>query len=502
VRRLAVALALAAVLSHAPPAAAAGALQTGLADVFQGTDAPLAFKRTKAAGASVVRIYVGWRSIAPGGDAKPAGFDARNPADPNYNWSSADAEVRGAVAAGLRPLISVDAAPDWASGDGSDLPPGERRPATVRPNAQEFGMFMEALARRYSGTFQGLPRVRYWQAWNEPNHSRFLNPQFALGSNQNATPTSRMLSPALYRQLLTEFSAAVKRVHRDNLVVAGGLAPFFRPTPGGRAAAPLLFMRRLLCISGRNRPLRGCTPLRFDAWSHHPFTSGDPTHSALSPYDVSLGDLPEMRRVLRAAVRARHVVSSGRMRFWVTEFSWDTRPPDRYGVPVRLHARWTSEALYRMWRNGISLVTWYQLRDMPADARSRARGLVFQSGLYFRCSRGLACDRPKPALTAFRFPFVAFRSGRAVLVWGRTPSSRAGTAIVERKQGRRWRRVARVRANRHGIFTRRLQAAPRGSMRARLVGGRQRSRPFSLRRPPDLPVNPFGESPPNEHRGG
>ena len=39
------------------------------------------------------------------------------------------------------------------------------------PNAREFGEFAKAIARRFGGGFDGLPRVRYWQVWNEPNLS-------------------------------------------------------------------------------------------------------------------------------------------------------------------------------------------------------------------------------------------------------------------------------------------------------------------------------------------
>jgi hypothetical protein len=74
---------------------------------------------------------------------------------------------------------------------------------------------------------------------------------------------------------------------------------------------------------------------------------------------VSIGDLPEANRLLRAAVRARHVVSRGRVQLSVTEFGWDSKPPDDYAVPLKLHARWVAEALYRMWLDGVTLVTWY-----------------------------------------------------------------------------------------------------------------------------------------------
>lgn len=106
-------------------------------------------------------------------------------------------------------------------------------------------------------------------------------------------------------------------------------------------------MRELLCLSPSLRPTCSAET-RFDVWSHHRYTSGGPTHQAVLRDDVSLGDLPEMRRVLDAAMRAGHVRSAGKPRFRVTEFSWDSSPPDPNGVPTALHTRWVAEALYRM----------------------------------------------------------------------------------------------------------------------------------------------------------
>ncbi len=125
-------------------------------------------------------------------------------------------------------------------------------------------------------------------------------------------------------------------------------------------------MRELLCMSAGDHPHPTCAKtIHFDIWAHHPYTSGGPTHKALNPDDVSIGDLPEMKRLLDAAVKAGHVVSRQRIRFWVTEFSWDSQPGDPKGVPAGLHARWVSEGLYRMWQSGVSLVIWFNLRDDP-----------------------------------------------------------------------------------------------------------------------------------------
>lgn len=480
-----------------PAGAAAQPFRTAVAEPdLAGDDGPLLAERIAGAGGSAVRMFISWRAVAPPGATRPEGFNARDPADPAYRWPTLDRMVATARAAGLEPILSLSTAPEWAERrqpEDAQRPGGENKAGTVRPDAAEFGLFAEALARRYSGSFQGLPRVRWFQAWNEPNHQNDLNPQFAVGPLEPAKADSPIASVETYRAMLSAFADAVHAVHADNVVVAGGLAPFFRPAPGGRAAAPLTFMRSLLCMSKRNRPLANCAPpVHFNAWAVHPYTSGDADHSANSPDDVSLGDLPTVRRLLDAAVRAGRVKSRGRVALWVTEFSWDSNPPDRYGVPDRLLTRWAAEALHRMWRSGVELATWFQVRDQPAAPAGR-----FQSGLYRRCADGVRCDRAKPMLAAFRFPVVAYRSGGSIRVWGRAPGGRRVAVVVEQRVRGRWRTLARLRTTSSGIFERRVKRRGGGDVRARQTRGLV-SPAFSLKRVPDRPVNPFGDIPVDE----
>ena len=291
----------------------------------------------------------------------------------------------------------------------------------------------------------------------------------------------KQTAPDWYREMVESLAAAVHGVHGDNAVVAGGLSPFGRST----VVAPLDFMRRLLCMSKGAKPEPTCsqrTP--FEIWSTHPYTSGGPTHKATHPDDVSLGNLPEMKALLDAAVRAHHVHSRRPVRFWVTEFSWDSNPPDPKGVPIRLHARWVSEALYRMWSAGVSLCVWFRLDDDPLGVSP------YQSGLYFH-SASLRTERPKLSLQAFRFPFVAYPRDGRIFVWGRTPGGQPGRVIVEQRAGG-WTRVAALVADRYGIFSGRISGRGDGDLRARLVGEGSTSVPFSLTAPPDRFVNPFG----------
>jgi hypothetical protein len=413
--------------------------------VYSTADASLGFARTRKAGASLVRLIVRWDVVAPPGSEKPPGFDPADPGDPAYDWAALDREVRLAVAHGLQPIVGFYDAPSWAQDQSphpssySGFPAGPYKPSPV-----EAGRFAHAMALRYGGSYRGLPRVRYWRMWNEPNLIGYLSPQFANG---------KPFAARWYRLMLNAFAQAVHGVHSDNVVVAGSLAPFsFKKA----AMAPLQFMRSLLCMSGGRHPKPVCPQsASLDAFAVHPYTSGGPTHHASNPNDISLGDLSEAESLLAAAARYHRIRSRIPVHFWVTEFSWDTRPPDPnpLATPLDLQARWTAEALYRMWKSGVSLVTWFLLRDEPWPQSQS------QSGLYFRSGIRMALDQPKPTLTAFRFPFVAYRQRDGTFVWGRTPGGRPGRAIVEQRLARSWKRLSTIRSDRYGIFTAVLRRA-------------------------------------------
>jgi hypothetical protein len=458
------------------PCALAGSpahpLQTGfnLSTFGSGSDTSLAFARARAAGTTVVRLNVTWDSVAP--TSPPDGFEARNPNDPSYNWSKIDGLVRQAVLHHLQPLVTIYDAPVWA-----EKGPGDLSSGALRVDPAAFGDFARAAATRFDGA-HGLPWVRYWQAWNEPNITLMLSPQFVDG---------QAVAPALYRSMLNAFAPAVHSAHRGNVVVAAGLSPFTLKAGSIVTNGPMRFMRDLLCMSRGARPKPTCaTRVVFDVWDHHPYTSGNAMHKATNPDDVSLGDLPKMSALLDAAYRAGHIVSPTRPAFWVTEWSWDSNPPDPAGVPLALDARWTAEALYQMWLGGVDWAMWLSLRDQPYPASP------YQGGLYSLGPGGLATDKPKPGLTAFTFPFVAYIRGAGVYVWARTPWGRPANVVVERRRGSAWQRLAVIRTDRYGVASSTIQGtfAKSDLLRAHIASARSLS--FSLTQPPDRLVNPFG----------
>jgi len=469
------------VLAVAGAGAAAGQSQarpltTGVTVSDVGVQEQLGFDRIKATGASFTRVIVYWSMVAP--KDKPNNWDPTDPADPNYNWGMFDSQIQMAVNAGLEPLVLLYQAPGWAERC--------KHPSAgiCDPNPADFARFAEAAAKRYGGGFEGLPKVTYWEPWNEANLFLFFEPQYKNG---------RKVSPILYRELLNAFSDSVKGVDPENLVVAGGLAPIERP--GG--LGPLDFARRVLCMRGRDNPTPkpGCKgTARFDIWANNPYTTGGPTHQSAGPDDVSLGDLPEMAKLLKAAKRARHIRSNtSKVPFWVTEFSWDSAPPDPGGLPMGLLCRWTSEAMFRSWQAGVSKFFWLSLRDWPRTGNLPYSETI-ESGLYFR-GPTLAEDRPKRVLKAFRFPFVSFRKKAGISVWGRTPESTPGKVGLWYRRGGGWKRFGTVSADRDGIFRATIKTGlgrnMRGSVRAKI--GSEVSIPFSLKPVKDRRQPPFGK---------
>jgi hypothetical protein len=432
-------------------------LATAIADpaLFGGSQTAAAFARTRAAGATYVRLTVSWRSIAPA--TPPAGFVATDPASPGYSWVGLDAVVDAAEAAGLTPILDLGIPPLWAY---------QTPPTTVNggsPNVADLGDFATALATHYDGLTSGAPAEHVFQVWNEPNLSLNLSP----------------VNAGTYRAMVNAVADAVHGVDPANLVIAGGLDPYGHPKGKHQewyALPPLAFMRSLLCLSKGSHPHLTCdASIHFDVWSHHPYSRGGPFARAKVADDVELGDLPKMRSLLTAGVRLRHVVSAHPVQFWVTEFGWNTNPPRKHSPSPRLAARWTAESLHQMWLSGVSLVTWFLLLDLPPPD-------TFQSGLYFQSSN-VDQARPKPVRTAFRFPFVAYRHRSTVSVWGRDATSDKQLVTVQRRHGKkgRWRTVALVRSNGYGIFkaTLRLKASKADWLRA-IASGSGTSLAFSL----------------------
>ena len=342
-----VAIATSAPADSAPSAssAARSGILVGFYDdeqIYGRTD--WAFRQLKTMRAGIVRITINWPIVAQRRPVSPA-----NPADRAYNWTAVDAVVSQAARNKVRVLATIMATPRWAGPAKNRLP---RRITDLR-------LFAHAAAKRYSGKYrvdQGenepvrvLPAVRHWLAWNEPNNPIFLKPQWKRVGGK-----WRPQSAFDYAKICSAIWAGV---HSTGLsgekVGCGATGPRGNDAPRSSrpSTSPLVFLTWL-----RRAGLK-----RFDAYAHHPYYSSRferPTTVPRSKKEVKLGNIGVLIKRLDS-------LYGGRKRLWITEYGYQTRPPDRaFGVRLSAQAKYVHQAfaVARKTRR-IEMLVWFLIRD-------------------------------------------------------------------------------------------------------------------------------------------
>jgi hypothetical protein len=457
-------------------------------------------------GVDRVRVTLLWTSVAPspGSRTRPAGFRATAPdAYGPAAWERYDTLVREASARGIEVGFNVTGpAPLWAT----EPAPRQDILDTYEPDPAEFGAFVAAAGVRYSGRWpespdvaatDRLPRVSHWSIWNEPNHSGWLTPQWSAESR-----TAFPRAAALYRELLDGAWTGLRLSgHERDTVLIGETAPKGIATPGiKKFMEPLTFVRALYCVDARNRPLKGraasrlgceggsgrafreAHPALFAAsgFGHHPYELlFAPDRRPPRPNWVTLANLGALGRTLDAAFR-RHG-SSRRLPLHLTEYGYQTNPPDRTGVSWSRQAAYLNQAEYMAFRNPrVKTLAQFQLVDDPLSVRAG-----FQSGLL--TVRG----RRKPAFAAYRLPIwlprAKVRRGGAVPVWALlrpAPNGKPATAAVQFRPGRagRWRtlRTVTTRSARNQLQTS-VRVRRSGAVRVRYGGASSRAAVVTVR---------------------
>jgi hypothetical protein len=387
-----------------------------------------------ALGADGVRAIVRWRDVAPAPNAvrRPRGFRPADPAAyPSARWDALDDLVRGTRSRGLSLLLSPSTpVPAWASRCGG--PPARRR--LCAPDAREYGRFLRALGRRYSGAHrdenQGrgvLPRVSRWSFGNEPNQATWLRPQFARRGG--------IVYPAaavVYREMARVGIRALRATgHGGDQRLLGETSPIGRTTGplSRRSVPPATFVRTLLCIDARGRALhgraarvRGCRRagrLGVTGFAHHPYAQGGsraPTYRGDPATEITLASRGRLARLLDAGARRGRLPA--RLPIHFTEHGVQTNPPDMtLGVPLARQAAYVNQADWIAHRDPrVRTVAQYKLVDDPIVSG-------FQSGLRF------SDGRPKPAYDAYRLPLWITPNGAARLrVYGQVRPLAAGAA--------------------------------------------------------------------------
>jgi hypothetical protein len=376
-KRLGLLLGLALVLA-APAATASNGLMKGIYDepeVLYGNP-EWTFPVLTQLRSDVLRVNLYWGSnkIAVA-TSKPT--NPTDPADPAYDWDVYDRAVLYAAQYRIKVLFSIVSTPRWANGGKN----GEYAPI----RGVDLQRFAYAAAQRYSGTFvrpedgRVVPPVRLWLAWNEPNNPVFLKPQFKRVGGKWIAWSGRD-----YAKICNAVYSGVKlTLISSQKVACGATAPRGNNDPQANrpSVSPLAFLRSMKAGGAK----------RFDAYAHHPYygtrseqpSKGPPAARGASPTAITLGNIDALDAQLKRLY--------GTKRIWITEYGYQTNPPDRiFGVSYALQARYLKEAYAIARRHPrIDMMLWFPLKDEP-----RLSG--WQSGLMTPTSR------KKPAFNAFR----------------------------------------------------------------------------------------------------
>jgi hypothetical protein len=497
-RRLIALLAL-LVLAGVPAAARAGQTQES---IFQDDD-HLLYTSTRTVnhtlstlhslGVQRVRVTVKWSVIAPGARSRrrPAHFSAVDPAAYGAAWAPYDRIARLAPRHGISVEFDLTGpGPLWAMQRGA---PDRKSADHWYPDPLEFFQFVFATGLRYSGHYStSVPTVHAWSIWNEPNQPGWLAPQWRSVGGQ-LVPNS----PRLYRQYVQYGLYALfysgHTVNSDTILF-GELAPEGYEARGAIVAMPpMTFLRALYCVDSQNHPLRGdaatalgCptsgTATDFvvnnvglfysNGFAHHPYYfTHAPWYRGGDPNFLALGNLGRLERALDGFFRTYDVPV--RIPIYLTEYGYQTDPPDPYSViSTSQQAAYLNAADYMAWRDPrVRSVAQFLLYDARPDRRYKPRDFsywdTFQTGLLF------ANGRAKPAYAAYRLPIwlpsAHVRRGSRVFVWGQLRSApRTGApqqALIQWRGGSRggYRTLARVTvANAGGFLTARVRP-PAGS---------------------------------------
>ena len=332
--------------------------------------------RLHTIGVQIVRYNLRWDRIAAKKPTSPT-----SPGDPAYDWTQSDLVLKGLKARGMAALVTIYGTPTWAN--------GHRGPQWAPTQASSIAAFARAAAKRYSW-------VQRWAIWNEPNQARWLRP------TSPAVYTVRLLNPAY---------TAIHAVNSHALVAGGVTAP--RGNTGG--VSPVDW------IQGMSR-----AGARLDAYAHNPYPLSPHTET---PWNggcagcrtITMATLPKLLHDVDRAF--------GTKRIWLTEYGYQTNPPDRFiGVSDSLQAEYLGAAALRAYlAPRVDVLIHFLVRDEP-NLGGWQSGLLDIAGV------------AKPSYRAFSLPLAQeARRGSQTVLWGQVrPGAGRRTYRLQRQANGRW----------------------------------------------------------------
>ena len=400
------------------------------------------FAELDSLGVRSLRIVLYWKDVAPGSLARvrPV-FDATDAAA--YNWAKYAPAIEEANRRGWSVLLTISGpVPIWASNGATS--------ETYDPRPKEFQSFVTAVSRRFS------KHVTRYSIYNEPNHPKFLTPQYDANRNP--------VSPKLYRGLVSAAFKGLAANSDTRPVLMGETSP--RGTKDG--IAPLRFLREALCLDDAYKRRPECELFPISGWATHPYTGKTPFLRRVPKDDVTIGTLSRLTKALDKAAAAGAV--RGGLPVYLTEFGMQSKPDPNFGLAPLRQAEYRSIGEEIAWKNPrVASFAQYLLRDdLPRKGKKSERFGGFETGL--RHSNG----KIKPSLAGFRLPMTVTRKGSRAAVWGLVrPGTGKRTVVLQFSDGGKWRKVMTVSTDVNGYWAANAAMKRGRKWRVRAAVGKQ-----------------------------
>ncbi len=180
------------------------------------------------------RLVIDWPSLQPRPDA-PADLQALNggcmrSVQPCLGWAGVRDQLRALASrqreGGWQALVVITGTPAWAAAPpaGCERPLTDPRSRLPRPDA--LPAYQRLVADLLAAAAQAGADLRYWSAWNEPNHPAFSSPQ--RGACDAVSPS---LAAGGYAALARALQQALVAAPGDQQLVLGETAGLLKPTP-------------------------------------------------------------------------------------------------------------------------------------------------------------------------------------------------------------------------------------------------------------------------------
>jgi hypothetical protein len=215
------------------------------------------------------RLVIDWQAIQPSPDAPPdlgaPNGGCMRTVSPCLGYGGVLDQLRALASrqreGGWQALVVITGTPAWAAAPPSGCERADTQPGSRPPSAAALSAYQALVAALLGAAAQEGAQLRFWSAWNEPNHPAFLSPQRAA-----CDASSPSAAPASYAALVRALQQQLAATPGEHQLVLGETAGLLKPTVYGTSVQEFIagLPQDVVCAS--------------TVWTQHAYIGGpDPT---------------------------------------------------------------------------------------------------------------------------------------------------------------------------------------------------------------------------------